>query len=291
MVGGAALLRSALRQWELARQMLKESSYSETVGRQLQIAAGYLGDVAGWAAFDAADLPLAQRLQAQALDLATSVDNPVLTAWVLNNMSFLCCYQASRGAETDWRSRNVARQALLLSDRAAEESRYEPAPWLHVRIALRHADAASLIGNWAAFRSAIIRAQRELNRAPGIEEPQWIQGFTVGPDLVARTQAEGVANLGDPIQAEMLYRELLARDLLPRTRVYLGARLACVQLAQNDKRDAIATGQTVLALVEDGVTSTRTLNELRPVRSAADKSSDEEFCARFDAAERALAAA
>jgi hypothetical protein len=70
-----------------------------------------------------------------------------------------------------------------------------------------------------------------------------------------------------------------------------GAQLADVQLAQNAVHDAIGTGAAVLALVQDGVTSARTLNVLRPVRAAAAKAGDEEFCGRFDAAEESLTAA
>ncbi|MBV9450188.1 MAG: helix-turn-helix transcriptional regulator [Streptosporangiaceae bacterium] len=291
LAGGRAILPPALRQWQLAQRMLRHSSYIETVGRQLLIAAGYLADVSAWAAYDAADLSLARRLYIDALDLATSAGDSALTGWVLQNYANLCCYQASHTASVDWDSRDAARQAVSLSDRAIEEARYEPAPWLQVRIALRHADAASLTGNPAGFRSAIARAQRELDRAPGIEEPQWVKGFTVGPDLITTAQATGAANLGDLPGAETVYQELLARRLLPRTRVFLGARLAGVQLAQNAQRDALATGRAVLDMVEGGVTSTRTLNELRPVRAAAGESGDEEFCARFDAAERALSAA
>jgi hypothetical protein len=36
------------------------------------------------------------------------------------------------------------------------------------------------------------------------------------------------------------------------------------------------------------VTSVRALNELRPVRRAAEKINAEEFCARFDAVQRSL---
>jgi transcriptional regulator with XRE-family HTH domain len=292
VAGGGALLRPALRQRQLARRMLKESSYTEAVGHDLLIVTGFLADVAGWAAFGTANLPLAAQLYREALDLAASAEDPVLTAWALNSLSNLCCYRASSAAGTGRDDRSAAGEALLLSNRAADEARYEPAPWLHVRIALEHAQAASLTASRAAFGSAIARAQRELDRAPGgIEGPRWLQWFAAGPDLITGEQAWGLANLGDLAAAESLYRELLDRDLPPLVRVFRGAQLAGVQLAQDARRDAVETGTTVLALVEDGATSTRALNDLRPVRAAAAKAGDEEFCARFDAAERALTAA
>jgi DNA-binding XRE family transcriptional regulator len=290
VVGGGALLRPALRQWRLAQRMLKESSCTETIGRQFQVAAGYLADACGWLAFDAADPALARQLHTEALDLATSAGDGVLTGWVLSHLSGLsACLGSQAPAVSGWRRHNAARQAMLLGNRAADEARYEPAPWLHEVIACRQAYAASLAGNAAAFQAAITRAQRELERAPGIEAPAWLPD--AGEFLIIEEQARGSANLGDPAGAESRYRELLDRSPAPRARAFLNARLAGIQLAQDAQRDAIATGTAVLALVENGVTSTRALNALRPVRAAAAACGDEEFCARFDAAGRSLAAA
>ncbi|MBV9445743.1 MAG: hypothetical protein JO345_07595 [Streptosporangiaceae bacterium] len=291
-VGGAALLRPALRHWQLARRMLKRSSYTDSVGRELLVSTGQLADVSAYFAFDAANLSLAQQLHTEALELAESAGDSVLLAWVLTHMAGIPIYRASRAstADTDWASRNAARQAQRLVNRAADEARYEPLPWLHEMIACRQALAASLIGNTAAFRSSIARAQRELDRASGAGEPIWLQGG-LGESTIIEFHARGSANLGDGAQAEVLYHKLLDQGLAPRARAFTAAHLAGLQLAQSAERDAIATGQTVLALLEDGVKSTRTLNELRPVRAAAAESGDEEFCARFDAAERALAVA
>jgi hypothetical protein len=44
----------------------------------------------------------------------------------------------------------------------------------------------------------------------------------------------------------------------------------------------------VLTAIEGGVSSIRTLKELRPLRVEARRIGAGEFCARFDAAERAL---
>jgi hypothetical protein len=50
----------------------------------------------------------------------------------------------------------------------------------------------------------------------------------------------------------------------------------------------IQAGLDVLDMLTDGVTSGRSLSQLRPVRVAAVQTKAEEFCARFDAAERSL---
>jgi hypothetical protein len=290
--GGAGLLRPALRQWRLAQQMLKESSYTGTVGRDLLVASAWLADDAAYFAFDAGDMPRAEQFHAEALQLAESAGDGALTAWVLAHMAGVPLYQASRKgpAAAGWAGRNAARRALLLVNRAADEARYEPLPWLHEEIACRHALAASLTGNVAVYRSAITRARRELDRGPGTAGPVWLRGAS-GEENILEFEARGMASLGDQPRAERLYRELLDRDLAPRRRAFDAAHLAGTQLAQDARRDAIETGTAVLALVEDGVTSARTLNELRPVRAAAAACGDEEFCARFDAAGRSLTAA
>jgi hypothetical protein len=46
----------------------------------------------------------------------------------------------------------------------------------------------------------------------------------------------------------------------------------------------------VLSAFSDGITSTRTLNYLAPVRIAAEKSAAEDFCTAFDVVARKLSA-
>jgi hypothetical protein len=153
-------------------------------------------------------------------------------------------------------------------------------------IALRHAYAASLLGNAAAFGAAITRARRELDRGPGIDEPARFAEVDEG--IIFEEQARGAVNLGKPADAEKLYRDVLDRELAPRARAFLGARLAGSMLGQGAQREAVTAGATVLTAIEGGVSSIRTLKELRPVRLEARRIGADEFCARFDAAERAL---
>ena len=62
-------------------------------------------------------------------------------------------------------------------------------------------------------------------------------------------------------------------------------------LKQGARQDAVAAATEVLPAIEGGVTSMRCLNRLRLVRQAAGNTAGaEEFCERFDAVERALAA-
>jgi hypothetical protein len=290
-IGGAALVRSGLRQWRRARRMLKESSYTDTVGRELLGLTGYLADVSGWLAFDAANVPLARRLYSAALEAATGADDPVLTAWVLAHQSGLSSYEASMASDEGmgWKRANSAREGLLLANRAADEARYTPIPGLHALIALRNAYAASLLGNAAAFGTAVGRAGRELDRGGGIDEPSWLVKLGgVGEAGILEEQARGAMNLGAPGRAESLYRDLLDRRPGPRARAYFNVHLANSLLRQGARHDAIIAGTAALEAFESGLTSIRTLKDLRPVRVEAGEMGAEEFCARFDAVEQTL---
>jgi hypothetical protein len=68
------------------------------------------------------------------------------------------------------------------------------------------------------------------------------------------------------------------------------AQLAAALAASGDHAAAVSEGLTVLPALETDVASPRTLQELAPVRAAAEQAGDEEFCARYDQASRGTAA-
>ena len=82
---------------------------------------------------------------------------------------------------------------------------------------------------------------------------------------------------------------MLDSDLYPRDRANHSAELAGVLLDQDAEEHAVKEDAAVLTALGDGVTSIPSLSRrLRPVRLAASKSGDEEFCARFDAIDRTM---
>jgi transcriptional regulator with XRE-family HTH domain len=281
-VGGAALLRQALRQRRRARRMLDEADYTEAVGRELLLATGNLTVCAGWLAFDAANIPLARQLFSEALLLAGSAGDVILSAHVLEKSSMLSSYIA-RSANASGR----AREGLRLADQAADAARHAPMPRLHTLIALRRANAASLMGDHSTFRSAINRARRELDHGVGKDDPAWIR--FVDESEITGQEAMGYMNLGAPDKAALLHSESLERACLPpRNRACASAQLAAARAGSGDAAGAVAEGNAVLPALAEGVASLRTLNELRPVRAAAHSIGAEDFCTRFDAVEKGL---
>jgi len=202
---------------------------------------------------------------------------------VLMNQSMLHAELARTGP-----ARERARQALRLAFQAQEEGRYIPMARLHALIALRHASAASLLGDKAAFQGAIAHARRELDRGPRDGDPaEWLR-FVDESEIIG-AEASGYLDLGDADRSARLYRQVLAAGLSPRNRASYGAGLADALLQQGARQDAVAAATEVLPALEGGVTSMRCLSRLRVIRQAAgDTAGAQEFCERFDAIERAL---
>ncbi len=102
----------------------------------------------------------------------------------------------------------------------------------------------------------------------------------------------GWGRLGVPGRAVALYRGVLGDEGdLARNRICAHSYLAGALLDEGDVTLAITEGRTALqAFAAARMTSARPINAMRPVRVAAENAGDEEFCAHFDAAERALTA-
>jgi transcriptional regulator with XRE-family HTH domain len=282
-VGGTVLLPLAIQQWRRARLAARDPGRGEMAG-QLLAAAGELALCTGWIAMDGGQLPLARPLYEEARELVGGSGDTMLGVHVLTNQSMLYAELARTGP-----SREPARQALRLAFQAQDEGRYLPVPRLHALIALRHASAASLLGDKAPFQAAITQARRELDRGPHDKKPpEWLR--FVDDAEITGVEARGWLNLGDYDKSALLYRQVLASALSPRNRASYGAGLAGALLKQGARRDAVTVAMDVLSALEGGVTSMRCLSRLRLVRqAAANVTGAEEFCARFDAIERVLA--
>jgi transcriptional regulator with XRE-family HTH domain len=284
-IGGGAIVRQALRQFARARAMLDESDYTETVRRELLVVAADLGIVAGWLAYDSGDQRTARHLYGEAELLAGSAGDTEIAAHVMVNMA----QQSTHLARMSNR-RGVACEGLRFAERAADAARHEPSPRLHALIALRRALAHARLGDEIAFRSAISRARRELDRGKHPSDPTW--SLFVSESEIVGYEAMGYDQLGEPGRAARLYRGVLAdAGRSPRDQAYYRARLSGALLEDGDPMQAVDEGLAILPDLGEWLTSTRTLNELRPVRDATARIAAEEFVERFDQAARSLSAA
>jgi transcriptional regulator with XRE-family HTH domain len=290
--GGGAIIGEAVRLFARARAMLDESDYSERVGRELLAVAAEIGNAAGWAAFDQEEHALARQLYSAAALLADSADSPEVAVHLYTNLA----QQSAELAVLGRSRRGRVREALMFAGRAAQAARHEPSPKLHALIALRQARAYAELGDERGFRAAITTARRDLDRGPHPTDPQWtsyVSGFEiVGYEAIGYEALACVRNERNGRVAAM-YREVLddpdpARS--PLDHANYRSRLARALAEEGDSTEAIAEGQSLLPDLGERIISNRVLNRLRPVRAAAETAAAEEFCTRFDAAERALRA-
>ena len=282
-LGGAALLRQALRQWHRARRMLDESSYTEQSGRELMKATGEMAVCVGWLSFDGGNQALARHLYSEALLLADQGDDQALAAKAFGQMSQQAV-QLAREARP-----GLAREAVRLSERAAELARRDPTPRLHALIAARQAIAHAALGDNQGFNTAITRAWRELDRGWTEEDPVWLH-FVIPAEITVH-EAKGRTYLGDQDAALGLYQHSLENPgLSRRNRASYHAQFAAALASSGDAARAVDEGLAVLPALEETVASPRVLRDLRPVRSAAEQVGAQEFCVRFDKAARASVA-
>ncbi len=272
LVGGNAQLREATNRYTAARAMLDHSSYTSTVGAELQAVTSELAACAGFAAHDAGHQPLARALLTEAALLATG--DPLLSVRAYG----LLALQSNALAVGD---PGRAREALRFLDLTDAAARHEPCPRIHALIWMRRATASGILGDDVTIRRAIASARRELDRGDHPADPHWT-GFVDNTEVTAH-EAIARLNQGKPDAAAGLFRDVLDDpDLPPRNRALYTAQLAASTEAAGDQAEAIGAGMQVLAALEGTVRSARVLHELRPVRQAA--GTDSEFAARYDMA-------
>ena len=209
-VGGTVLLSPALQQWQRVRLAVRDGAAGET-GRQLLAVAGSWRCARGGSRSMAGARRWHGPCMTKARELAAGAGDVVLAVHVLTSQSMLSAEMARTGP-----SREPARQALRLAFQAQEEGRYVPMARLHALIALRHASAASLLGDQAAFQAAISQARRELDRGPRDgDPPEWLR--FVDETEITGVEARGWLNLGDAHRSAQLYRQVLADVPAPVT--------------------------------------------------------------------------
>ncbi|WP_051713138.1 helix-turn-helix domain-containing protein [Spirillospora albida] len=259
VVGGAALLRQAMRLLGQARAMLDESDYTERIGSDLLRVAASIATCSSFLAFDAGQLALARRIVQEAASLADGSEDPALRAHAYATMALQSTALARMSGKKG--PAREAQRALRMAERAAK---HHPSPRVHALINMRKATANALLNDETAARAALLAAHDELDRGDHPDDPMPL-AFVTRTEVLAH---EGcvAADLGKPGKAVRLYTDVVTDpDLAPRNRVYYRATLAGKQLAADDVCGALTSGSTTLDEAEGTVASPRSLNLLRPL--------------------------
>jgi hypothetical protein len=163
--GGVRHLAYVGAQFRSVGLVVKEQHFSEAARIRLIRALAEIGQLAGWMAFDAGNHGLAQRYFSTALRAAHDVDDQLLGAHILADMSF----QAA--------SRGDASTAVRLADRARDASKHSAI--VHASVMSRASFAHASAGNADEAQRAHATARESIERHQvGDPKPRWMYYLT-----------------------------------------------------------------------------------------------------------------
>jgi transcriptional regulator with XRE-family HTH domain len=247
--GGAIVYRQALARADHVRELLDRSTYSPTVGRDLQVVAGQLTELSGWLAFDAGHHERARQLWTEALYVARVAENDRLTVAVMTSM----CLQTLHLGHS--------REALDLAGAAQRIARPFATPRLLSMLAAREARARSLMRDGAGCHSTLLRSEQLLDEGPSADDEDWL-AFWGPADFYCAVAAAQMA-LGAPAEAERASRAAVAASepTYPRNQALYQADLAESLAAQHRFDEAATLASAALSRVPD-VSSGRLRDDL-----------------------------
>jgi hypothetical protein len=267
-LGGGRLLPMVRENLRLVVELLKNSSYTDTVGKRLYALAAELGRLAGWVAYDSGDEALAQRYWMAALRNAHVSGDRGIGANILVCMSIAAAHSSRPRDAVD-----LSRSSLQF------ESELTPAVagMLHARLA-KNAAAA---GDVYTSKQSLDSAAELLRRSTPEEEPDWIYWFN-------HTEIEYYAGsagllLGRFTEAEAHLRSnvaLIGSDY-PRDRALNLCELAKARLGAGSLEHACSTACDAAVAVRR-LNSKRVQNRLVEFRQAAARYANTKAVRDFD---------
>lgn len=177
--------------------LIRNASYTDTVGRRMLTAYGELAQLAGWVASDAGLYAQAQRSYLSGVNAADQAGNRGLAGNLLSSLS----YQMANVAKPS--------DALLLA-RSAERGAHDSPPAVRALLLERVAWAAARSGERELAARTLDKVDDTFeSRTPGDDEPEWVYWLT--RDEVDTMRARCAVELGDPTTAETLLVPVLSR--------------------------------------------------------------------------------
>ncbi|PZS27688.1 MAG: hypothetical protein DLM59_15945 [Pseudonocardiales bacterium] len=216
--------------------------YSDEVGRGLYAATASLCELIGWMGYDSAKHSLAQRYFVQALRFAREAGDLGYGTYVLTSMSD----QALFLGRPD--------QALRLAQVAGSRESGPP-PTVLAEAAVLEARACAELGNRAGASSALLKAEKRLERATVNELPAWASRFDA--TVLASHVGTCWISLERPEEARRALSVVWEHASgQPRRRAYAAVQLANTAALEGDVDEACALG-VVAVEATYGMTSSR----------------------------------
>ncbi|MGH3935069.1 MAG: hypothetical protein ACRDS1_08860 [Pseudonocardiaceae bacterium] len=274
VLGGGSLLPATREDLRLVVALLRNSTYTEEVGRRLHAVAAEFGRLAGWLAFETNQHALAQRYFMAALRAAHISGDRGVGANILGFMSIQAAFS------------DHPKDAVVLAESALSGAR-GLTPAVEAATCARLARGAAYVGDIKAWERAQDRAFDLLTRLVPADEPSWIYWFT-------ERHAHGIAGqallaLGRPAQAEPHLRDAIASlDLsFTRERTEWLCWLATARVGAGSVEQACATaGEAAVAIRR--LDSPRVQGLLTDFRRAAEPYASSAAVREFDTKYRDL---
>lgn len=216
--------------------------YTDEVGHGLHAATAALCELIGWMAYDSAMHSLAQRYFVQALRFAREAGDQGYGTYVLTSMSD----QALFLGKPD--------QALRLAQVAGSRESGPPLTVL-AEAAVLEARACAALGNQAGASSALLKAEKRLERAAVNELPVWASRFDA--TVLASHVGTCWISLERPAEARRALSVVWDQASgQPRRHAYAAVQLANAAALEGDIDEACALG-VVAVEATHGMTSLR----------------------------------
>jgi len=249
--GGGAVLDAISTDLQMVARLVKNASYTETVGRQLYAAMAGLAERAGWVFFDSNRHAAAQSYWLAGLRAAHITGDRARGGYVLGWMS----YQAACVGDP--------KDAISFIQAAETGSKGAITPAVSAVLAALSARSYAQIRDKQAYSAAVNRAFTLLDRSQQGEEPSWAYWITEATlnDLAGNCFLAA----GDFYQAvRHLDRGLgLLDESFVRDQAEHLTSLAVAYLRQREVEQACTTGVQALNLLVDQVNSPRIISSLR----------------------------
>jgi hypothetical protein len=257
---GGGLARAAIRgQLQWVCRAARQSVMSDAVRRMWQSTAARLGDLAGWACFDAGErFNVAQLYYLTAIELAGEVADIQQRTHTATSMSRHLTYL---GRTTD---------ALEISGLARLGWRELP-PLGRAVIGIVEARTHAKIGDSRACRQAVDLCDEQFAASPpdAADDPTW--GYYADPGQILGDAGHALFDLamtsGDEIQAEATVNRLEAayathQPDTKRSKALTMIRIACLRARHHDLTEALDAAEVALADARQ-VHSHRVVDDLR----------------------------
>ncbi|MGH3802584.1 MAG: hypothetical protein ACRDTD_21160, partial [Pseudonocardiaceae bacterium] len=253
VAGGGSVLALAQQEFEWVAGLLDRAGYDERTGRGLHVALAELGQLCGWAAYDAGHHGLAQRYYVAALRAAHTADDRPLGAHVLSCMA----EQAARQGQPA--------EAVTLIQTALSGTQGCQTPSLLANLYTGQAYAFATLGDGSGCTAALSQARTQIERLTPAAEPSWL--YWVNPANMTSEVGNSLRQLGHAEQAAMVLENGIAMfdDSLPRGRLGYLIHLADTLARPGKQRDldaAVDRGLEAVQLAEN-LDSTRCVGLIR----------------------------